>query len=187
MSFNLCSDLLSEIEDYSDSKIIRILNKETYSKLSNYTKDDVKCVKCNLFRIFYDYRINGFNNFEKFKSTNIREVQKCIHCSEYSNCEECGKHNILCEEYACADDCCTKYVCYDSCDFKCVKCEKNYVSNKDIYIYPQDNKQNDNCVKPKVIFNKQFICKNCIDNNNTYQKAEIWFGLSMEEYIRRYG
>ena len=153
----LCGELLDIIEDYSNEKTLRFLNKDINKNLQIYTKPTFICLKCNKMMLYK-------NNFYD---------KGCIKCTVKTKCHECKRYNFLFREDACADwECCYKYICHGGCIFECDKCKNIYKDVKNMY---------------KLEGSELFYCINCIDKEITYESAELWLGPSIEEYYDRYG
>lgn len=109
----------------------------------------------------------------------------CMECiGKY--CEDCGKEMSISEiheEDACADGlvgygpCCMKYICtrcLETGETDCNKC-CDIVNLEDAYR-----------LEDKI------VCKNCYENMgnpknyNSHYGARIWYGISAEEWNRRY-
>lgn len=116
-------------------------------------------------------------------------------------CEECFKsHNKtsgLIEVAACADSnvgygqCCVKKICIQSCEFKCVLCSKISNNATDMKkIYPSSILN-----ELKLTRDQIFVCNHCemtLEFKNKYQNsaphpAKIWYGISSNEWLGRYG
>jgi hypothetical protein len=84
----------------------------------------------------------------------------------YGFCEDCNQLAKLHWEDACMDgnDCCLKLICIDEC---IVYCSKGHLNTYPNYRY------ND--------------CIECFKCNETVKIHQIWWGLTPEEHIRRYG
>lgn len=86
-------------------------------------------------------------------------------------CDDClrtvGKNNLV-TTFACArDDCCYKNICRDTCVFICSTCNRIIENNNG---YKHNNK---------------IYCNNC-KTNETKKNLITWYGLSFEEYNKRY-
>ncbi len=163
---NLCQDILSIIEDYADEKTIRLINKNVENKLKKYNKPYSQCSKCKLWMINQESSLI---------------YDGCIYCSEKNYCHECNRYNYLNKHDACADyDCCVKFLCYDDCKFKCEICANIFSNVDDVNLLecPQEPESTN--------FNKKFICVQC-DFDEQYPSPKLWWGISQEEYNRRYG
>lgn len=115
-------------------------------------------------------------------------------------CEECyGSYpsaEYLEEISACADsevgysNCCYKYVCRNGCTFKCSQCLQIF---NDVEMMFKRNYQPTHNICGKELFDLRdqiFICQTCVEKENIpkddIEPAKLWYGISNEEWMRRY-
>lgn len=172
-------DILNKIEDFYNIPVLQFINK---SSLYFFPKKlTFECKKCNI---------------KMFSCASSCVVGGCIYCSKKDQCQECGRVNFLEKTDACADGygCCTKKICYNECIYTCGICHMIFHNSEDIYVIDTNNNEDDNkeeCGNEKIKIEQtsKFICNACNDKqNNIYtSRPKIWYGMSVEEYIEKYG
>lgn len=161
-------------------------NDQIPRKYKNHHTNIFSLKKLNNKTIDYDFIIHSL--FIKKMS------QQMVYC------EECYapyfSSDYLVKEAACADtevgygDCCNKYICKNGCIFKCHQCLQTF-NDVDLMFKL--------CYKPSQIFcgeelsklrEKFFICHECVKEKkipeNDIEPAKIWYGISNDEWIKRY-
>lgn len=157
-----CPDILDIIEDYIDDKELRLVNHNFYDMLKVFPKKISECHNCHKKMI---------------NKKSIHLWKGCIYCLEKGICGECGRYNNLSEEEACADyNCCFKYICYDECKYICEICKNVYNDCEQVFVL-EDNKEESY---------KKFVCNNC-NKDESLTCPKLWWGLSPEEYWKKYG
>jgi hypothetical protein len=139
------------------------------------------------------FEVNDITRYCYMNDWDYRNIKECeefnkmfgldneLHIISMDNCQDCGARGVEVERVeACADfDCCYKKVCKGGCDFTCRKCEKKLMSC--------EGKQ---CIN--LDLNEDIIihCKDCLESEQDYRKSPygipLWYGISLEEYERRY-
>lgn len=146
------------------------------------------CTHCKL--IDFNLALDNYFNICNDSNINLQKtLMMCNKCTLNRTCEDCTTvhediKNIEVVD-ACADSysCCTKKQCYrERCIWKCNDC--NLILN------PVD----ENCKAITIYFGnvakKRIVCTQCY--STSYQDYELvdnilWYGLSIEDYERRYG
>lgn len=193
-------DILSKIEDFYNIPILQFINK--FSLDSFPKKRTFECKKCNTIMFSY---------------ISSCVIGGCIYCSKKDLCEECGRENFLQKTEACADDweCCTKKICYNKCIYVCDVCNTTFHDSGDIYIIDNDESDDEKTTTDQELFfesdsecesecdcengckemengekhTSKFICNACNGKkDNIYaSRPKIWYGMSVDEYIKKYG
>ncbi|XWV25227.1 putative ORFan [Tupanvirus deep ocean] len=138
-------------------------------------------------------------------SNNIIKMNtKKYYCDECYACHNNEKDLI--EMPACADSdvgyggCCYKSICVDDCQFKCIICGHTYTDAKKMhkirdsvldFISKEHYGQDYELLSENR--DKIFICDGCTKSGVSFydtdqlERVELWWGISNDEWLNRYG